>query len=416
MLRASPPTHLLPALYDEAFLAWQLQISSADRSRAKLVEKMLSELVKTDLDDTLDLLKCLQKELFDVGKRAETPEQNAREVRDSKPPELFFAEHLRLYKQLFENEFRLWSTVPYLFVCRTYGVATRGTTSESFVRIGSSAKYHGLSNLKVALPFGDPTTLLKGFNNEIRNAGEGHDDWEIADDETLRLHIIDPKTGLLKGRGHWDFKREDLLSIIKDCRQSLWALRVGVMLFVCNNQSLCSNLGQLRVRKTSEARAYVEQFARDRWFTITQLRADDARTNIYIALQLSPVVLGEMARVYFGNGESYDLARIDEQVAYDEQVVGIIQYLLTIFAEETRPPKLEIRVSNEAGQQIASVTYAPSEVHKIFSMKTGSEPPTPTSGTLPDGCYTISYRVRVPLGMREVVEQRFGRGRQNHGL
>lgn len=404
-LRRRPNPDNLAYLLDQAWDAWRLGVKKNDIKKVLFVKWMCKELKKNNENDFVLLMSRLLQDTHDTMIRSETAERNVYNAKISRNTERIFRDSIEQYKVFFENEFRLWATVPYYYVCKNYGLKNNGSTPGSYVSIGASEKFHALKNIQTLLLKGNPRDLIIGFDNEIRNAGAGHESWEITDKNTILLKIIDPKTGYPKGSEQIELSKNQLEDLLKQCRKTIWILRMGVSLFLNNNPNFVAKLGRSKNFKIKEIEGHLAQFAANRWFTVKDFIVDDERTKIQLDLQYTPKIIGDKGQVFFGNGEKYDLIKIEERVKYKYQILGILQYLLVSFFERNKLPVIDLKIRNEKEQLIAELEYQPNELQKLFLEKTEENIPVSSRGEIPDSEYLLAYEVRVPFGQREVFEK-----------
>lgn len=402
-LKQKPNGENLAFFLNEAWNAWRLNIRKEDIKNALFVEWICRELEKSDKDAFSKLMSALLNDSYDVGVRLETAERNAHNAKTSANTERIFRDNLELYKVFFESEFKRWAAVPYFYACRIYKIKNSGRAPEDFVNIGASVKFHALKSIAVPLKQGNIRDLVDGFDNAIRNAGAGHESWEIDDSDRLILHPTDPETGQQKSNKQITLTVTELEALIKRCRKTLWILKMGISFFLNNTPSFVSALDDKGDFKKKEILGYLEQFAENRSFKVTSFAIEDDRKKITLSLKYSPKVLGESGQLFFGNGERYDLVNVEKEVPYEDQVLGIIQYLTVSFFKD--PPSVELKLLDENEKVVAELKYSNGEIAKLLTAADSNERPVPTSGKMPTGKCTIAYQVRVPFGQRELFEK-----------
>lgn len=411
---------MLISLYEMAQQAWTLGVKRAEiLTRTRLVLWMMEQLATSHPNDCIELVSVMQDQFYDTSNRTNAAERNAYNAKQSKNPDRIFGDLIRLYKVFFENEFRLWGAGVYFYLCRTVGLKNSGTTPESFVHVSGAEKFHAISDLKICFPLGYPRDLCEGFDNEIRNAGEGHDSWEVTDRGTMLLSVRDPKTGLLKGSRQIEFTVNSLENQILLCRRSIWHLRAGYLLFMNNNPQFARKVRRIRQPKCGEIEAGANNFAETRWLKIKTFDINKDRTELRATLQYCPRVLGEMGRLLFSNGECYDLVKITEKVRYAEQVMGVLQFICWSGFDYANLPTIHVTVEDNNDSVLAKLSIPPNELRKLYKPASERTKPIPSDGVWPDAEYDLAYNVRVPAGKRaqaeEVISEWRKSGRLNFG-
>lgn len=402
-LKNKPNSENLAYLLNQAWSAWRLNISKEDIKRTLFVEWICTELKKQNEINFISLVSKLLSDSHDVGVRAETAERNAYNAKISKNSERIFRDYLDQYKVFFENDFRLWGTIPYYYVCKVYGIKNEGKTPESYTLIGAGAKFHALKNIRTSLTKGSLSDLIIGFDNEIRNAGGGHESWEITDKGTVILYVVDPKSGELKGKKQIEVTEEQLEDLIKQCRKTMWILRMGLTFFLNNNPDFAIKIRRSRDFKIKEIEGYLEEFAENRWFTVKELIVNEGRTEIQLGLKYSPKIIGERGQIFFGKAERYDLVKIEEETEYKFQVLDIMKYLVASFFP--KPPEIKLKIWDEKDEILADLQYDSKEAQKLYLDAAEENIPNPRNGTLPSDKCLIAYEIRVPFGQREIYEK-----------
>lgn len=402
-LKIQPHPHHLGYFYDQSWKAWRLKIGKKELKNMLFVEWMCEELHKNHELELKGLLSSILESSHDAIVRIQQSEKAYFESNSSDDIAKKFSHALRHYKVFFESELRLWGSLPYFFICKSFGVKTKCVDPESFVNLPASKKYHALKNIKTVLAKGNIKNLVSAFDNEVRNAGEGHDSYEITDEGTAVLHIIDPKTGLHRGSKTLELTYSELHNLIDLCRKNIWVLKNGIMVFINNNRAFANTFIRTNPLKIREIKALVSDFANQRWLDLSGFSIDKKQNAVKMKLQYFKKKVGVSKELIFGSGEKYDLIDIETKVEYRDQVLGIIQFLISLWDQPTLP-NLKIELFDEKEKKIASLVYEAPELNKLLSGKKG-EIPKPSSGVVPDKKYKMISTVRVPYGSRTAMEK-----------
>lgn len=398
-LKREPKGQELSYLFDQGWHAWRLNVKKEDIRNMLFVELMCEQLDKREQNAFAELVSYLLDETNDAQIRIHNSEKifyEAETVEDK------FISAVRHYKVFFETEFRLWGTVPYFFACKILGLKNSGSTPDTYVKIPASTKYYMLKNIKTLLPNGDIKELVKGFDTELRNAGDGHDSYELTDNDTIIMHVINPNTGKPVGSKKIELTYSELDRIISICRKSIWILRNGLSIFLTNNPEFKKKLQKHRLLKVSEIKASVESFAQDRRMSIANFNVSKDRKNVDISIAFNPQIEGIGGELLFGNGERYDLINLRMPVKAKYQIISILQSIVYLFIEGSTPD-IFVQVYNDKKELIAKLEYESKELTKLFQPKKEENIPIPKTGNVPDFTYHYIGEVKVPYGMRSMA-------------
>jgi hypothetical protein len=401
-LKYDPQRSNINLFFQLAENAWRLGVKKNDIKKMLFIEWICEQLASNFEADFIELAAIIMAELHDTLIITENAERNAYNSRLSGATERILGDGIRLYKVFFENEFKLWATTPYFYICKFYQVKNDGTTPDSYVRIGASEKFYALKGIEISLPRGNPKDLVDGFNTDIRNAGEGHDSWEITDKDTILLKITNPKTGKAKGAKKIELKQKELADLTDQCRKTIWSLSTGFNIFLNNNPDFIKKIPAGKLFKLNEIERKVKGFANDYWLDVKNLKIDNGRKNINISLKHDPKTIGENGQIFFGDNTKYDLVKVETEVTYKDQVLGVIQFLLSFF-DESNLPKVNVKIFNEKNLCIGNLEYEPNELKKLLLEKKNE--PLPSSGKMPTDKYFFSGEIKVPFGQRELYKK-----------
>lgn len=401
LLKDAKKTTNLPYFFHQGYLAWRLSVKKEDLERVKFVEWLCEELRKINEVELIGVLSSVLAQLYDVGVRTEQGERNLYNSQIKKDKEMAFSDLIRLYKIFFENEFRIHSTIPYLYACRAYKVKHKVSDPDAFVNVGASTKFHTLNAIKVSLPGGDISKLTLGFDNQIRNAGEGHDRWDITDKDTLVLLVVEPTTG--EERARLELSEKDLEDLLKQCRKSVWILKMGYMIFLENNKDFEDKLKIKPAIKLRELVEQVELFAENRWFDIKKLEVNEDRMQVFMAVRYRPRVVGTKTQLFFGGGKAYDLIEDESFAEYEYHMLDIVKCTLGLLGG-AKLPRVAIEMFGEEDETFGTVEYEPEELSKLFKESGALEIPVPSKGNVPDIKCRLVVFIKVPYGTRAVME------------
>ncbi len=387
---------------EQSWLAWRLTVKKKDIQNMLFVEHICEQLYKNYHNDFPQLISYMLDQVHDSTERIAISEKEYYDARNEKEKDILkiFSASLRHYKVFFESEFRLWATIPYYFAVTSYGKKSGASTADTYVEVAGGNKYQTLKDIKLVIPQGDLKDFVDGFDNTIRNAGEGHDRYELTDNETIILHDIDPHTGRNKGKR--ELTQTDITRLIDKCRKTLWILRNGVMLFMANNPNFSKALSKIRPMKLREIEHRTIAFGETRWLKVKNFKYEKEKNLLSLELHYFEKHVGISSELIMGNGERYDLLDIESKVKYKHQVWGVLQNLYYIWSQEPAPD-IDIKLFDDTNNCISDFAYSAEEMKKLLVGKRKYEPRL-KRGSLTEDCYVMVGAIRVPYGTRKVAE------------
>lgn len=401
ILRAKPSTGLLETFLDLSFLAWRLRIDTEQLRRAVYVRAMCTFVLASDSSWFEEMTKAILAETHDSDVRISSKEAAAFAAQDSGDVSSAWSATIDLYKTLFESQLRLWGTPAYSYLCKVLGVKHDAITPEEFVAVSASVKYAAMTSEKVHCPYGDPRKLVSGFDNRLRNAGGGHDDWEITDDLNLLLKVRHPKSGRLTDSV--ELTRSQFSSLVSQCRCSIWSMQVGLFAFLSEHTDILSRLERKSPMKIAELRQAVIEFARGRHFSVETLEYARGDSEVILELRYSPPLVGSKGQILMGVAGSYDVILVKHAVRCDSQVMGILQFFYSNLQSD-ECPGLKLRILAQSGSELASVEYSGDELRAAIHNSAEYRMPMAESGGLPTTEYDMIGELTVISGRKEEAQ------------
>lgn len=403
-IKKDVPADFMSFLFNQAWTAWRLKVSKNDIKEVLFVEWICNKLANNQNTraEFISLSSYILSESYNTTSRLKESEKayyNSKQKENI--PEKFSAA-IRLYKVFYESGLRLWGTIPYYFAVKIINIDSKATTPKTYVNISASEKYHSLKRIKTVLPQGSIKKLVIGFDNRIRNAGEGHDYYEISDKDTLLLHMIDPRSGKPKKIQKLELTYPELETAIDLCRKGMWILRNGFILFLVNNPSFRQEMQLKRPLKLREIQGELASIANQRWFNLTKFSVSGTKKDVEIILKQESKTVGKSSELLFGSGERYEIVNVETTVSYLEQIMGIIQYLLAMWGENNIP-NVKLRVYDKGGGVITDAKYEADELVKLIKGEKKNFP-IPATGKQLRGKYTMINEIRVPYGTKKTAQ------------
>jgi len=398
LLKCPPSSENQMYLLDMAWTAFKLNIKQNEINKVLFVGWICEELVRLDQDYFIELVSGMQEEIHDKDEIVNAAERNFYNSSGSGDLVRIYSDMNKLYHVLFESEFRLWGTIPYLYVCRTYHISSKGFSEKSLVQIGASKKISELQKIKTSTIRGNPNELTDGFNVEIRNAGGGHDTWEVTDNGKILFKILDPWKGVPKGSKEIELSIREYNELITRARKTIWILEIGLVIFLINNASISGKINPKKKLKISEIKKHLNAYAEKKWLSVTKLSASDDRKIMNITIKNYPQHFGGGGQLYVGKEAAYDIVDFEENLSYKYQTLYIMQVLVRYFCERGNLPSLIVQILTENDSCLAELEYKPAELEKLYLAPDEKNMPIPTRGQLPEDEYTIIWQFPVPIG------------------
>jgi len=398
------PGHLNPRyFYGQGWTAWRLSVDKNDLKSVKFVEWICEEMHKAHGADFEEIIAEILKNEYDASVRSEQGERNLHNSKVRGKNDQVVSDQLRLYKILFENGFKLYATIPYYYLCQVYKIPNQVSRPADYVDIGASEKLAALRSISLPPTQGDFKDLIRGFDNKIRNAGEGHDQWRILDNDSVELKITDPKTG--RHKETIIRTEKELEEDTKTCRKTKWVLAMGLTIFLTNNPEVHEQVDKKKDYTRKEIQDYAEGFADNRWFEIKDLTIAEDRSTISMIVKYSPKIVVTGGQIFFGSAEAYDIVHKKIKVEYEYQMLDIVKYILNFFDKE-KLPTITVEMLDEGEKNIGIVEYRPDELKKLFIEEGKIQIPVPATGEVPKKVCEIQVPLRVPYGTGPNLQKR----------
>ncbi len=394
LLQQKPNDGMYKFLLSHADEAWRLGIDRKDLKLVKFVENICQNLQKENENNLAKLFSSVIDEQHDTAVKTRSADRSLWEAKRDENFESVINSLLEIYKVYFENEFRLWSSVIYYYVCQRYKIKTRASNLESFVYVGASEKFQAIKNIKVSFGGGNPKDLVKGFDNQIRNCGAGHDRWEILDNNNILLNKIKSESG--EKKGEIEITKEQLEEYVKLCRKSIWILKTGIIIFSINNPDFGKKLEEKKIKKVSAIEEEAREFAKNRLFRIKEFEINQNRTELKLAVKYEKQVIPKESQIFLGGGEAYDILYVEEDSWFHFHILDIMQYIL-LQLDKKQLPNVVYDMYDEEDKLLAHVEFDNVELQKIFTSKDRYMPKAKV-GEIPKKQITISAPIRVPYG------------------
>ncbi|MDD4319556.1 MAG: hypothetical protein PHW10_04520 [Candidatus Peribacteraceae bacterium] len=381
------------AFLNQGYNGWRLGATSQDMANVQFVEKLCGELMKSCESEFITMLGELVTASYDSHIRMSAASEIAASNRESDNAEERFAGMLDRHKTLFESEFRLWATIPYFFVAKVIKSKSKAETPESYVHVSASTKYYAIKKVSIALTHGHLPNLLGAIDVRVRNAGGGHDSWEILEDERMQMHFTDPYSG--KRDGERTFTEEEFRRYFKDCEKAVWILEMGLNVFLVNNPSFFEKVQGTRKLKANEIRMKLDALVSERWIRVKDFVFNrQAKTATIVLERVKRAFMAERKEMYLSNGQKFVIIQKEIHSKYKRTILYALDILVT-HLEPQEIPVTHIQVIDENGVNIADLTFSPEELHKLLGKVTEETTPAPSNGKWPETTFSRIIEFRV---------------------
>jgi len=393
---------VLDWLVEQAWASWILNISKEEMKLLSVFEKVCRDFFDTDPDTAEKVFKSMYGAIPEAEDRSASVHEEIDYTKAHKfYDKEFLSKRIRSslseYNCLYENDFKIWATPVYASAIYLFRRPHKVSDPENVVHVPTSTKIQTIRDIKDHVPYGDLSVFVKGFDNEIRNAGVGHESFEIHDDGSFSLRVTDPYTGAIKGSGVIRLTEKSLRELTKQMRKTLWFFRVGLNVFFANNRFLVEKIAVLREMKIRDIRKDLDSFCDDRWLIVENFDFDDKTNKLSVCFKYVPKILGEKSQVYIGTAEAWDLVKHKIIVSYRDQIIGCVFHLLHLFnSRKSGVPELRVVVKDEHSKEIMDLKYERTELIRFLSEY--KIPPKPLKGEYSKGEYNMEYHLRVPYG------------------
>ncbi len=397
---------VLDWLVDQAFYSWTLGITKEEMKLLATFEKICSTLFASHPEIAEQVFRSMYNALPEAEDRSasvrEMTEQKIGSTDDSSASKRIRAA-LSAYNCLFENDFKVWSIPIYTSAIYQFGIPHKVQDPINVVHVSTSTKIQTIEQIKDTVPYGDMSVFIKGFDNEIRNAGVGHESFEVHDDGSFSLRVTNPFSGEVKGSGIITLTEKQLRDLTKEMHKTLWFFKVGFNVFLANNRELIKNIAVLGEMKIRDIKKEMEGFCDNRCLEIEQFDFDEKKPLLSMSIKYVPKIAGEGGRAFIGTAEAWEFIKREMMVPYRDQIIGCIHHTIRLFnSRKDGIPNINLIVKDEKNQEVMNLEYTKDELTRF--LVDYKVPPEPAKGKYYDGTYKMEYNVRVPYGTAEAMK------------
>lgn len=401
LLTKSSPREYYNFFLDQGYKAWRANLQTKDIENIKNLVILCEKLLKDNEAELIDILSEIIEQSSSAHEKLMQSEADYFNSSDKTNDEQIYAA-LRHYKRYYELELRLWTTIPYYFLVKN-GITSQAKSPESFVYIAASVKHHTLSSVNTIIYNLHFPDLVDAFDNDIRNAGEGHDSYDITDKGTILLKLINPRTGKFVKNKFKEITLRELKQAIDNCRKNTLLLVTAVYVFI-NNNEIHNKLKRKTPITLREIKQKFVVFADDRWFSLTDFVHDNEHNTLTIKLKFIKRAHGKSEQILFSSGEKYDVINVKFTVQFSVQLLGCAQLLFYLLKNSRYPtPHLSFVIVDEKKNTIGEIQFSAKELEK-FLLKQKHVIPQPNMNTFGAKTYDLITTLKCPFKQRTFYE------------
>ncbi len=405
LIRERLEDEMFGSFLGQAYNGWRLGVVVKDMAKVQFIERLCRLMADGYESDFLSLLGELVAAAYDSHARMSAATESANTKRLAKNPEDRFSGLLEKHKTLIESEFRVWATPVYFYACKIPKIATKAATPENYVHVSAGTKYHTIKDIAVAMLDGHLPELLGAIDIRIRNAGGGHDTWEILEDGSIKLYFTNPYSG--KRDGERKFTEEEFRSYVKECEKAVWIMKMGLNVFLANNPEVFKKVRSTRKLKATEIKAKVNALLSHRWMRVKEFDYKRESKIAEIVLErVEKTFKAERKSMTFGNGQKFIIIQKEIHSKYKRTILYAL-HLVVAELEISEVPSIHIRVLDR-DKVIADLNFKSVELQKLHGKLTEETIPQPIAGKWPEDTFSriIEFRVDPAFErqMRKVFE------------
>lgn len=376
--------------------AWSLrilQVDQTDLDKSLFIQEICFDLYK-DSNNSDKITECLNAYIEDYALEIERL-TTLDLIKQQNLEKLQYVQKLNeYYKTCFETWFRLFFSVPYLYVLLNYPISSRQIASKDVVRISAKKKYSTLSIMdKMVCRKPNFFDYITWYDNSLRNQWWGHDRYYVDNNDNIVYSKVDDETGKTKKTMSLTIKElEDTLRIIE---KNLLLIDVGIALFIANSDI---DLSWPRNRQflQREIQDYLAHYAED--LSLEALLEFTSPNKIDVKIKYAPRILWMWGQLLMGNWEMYDMIVQSQDVTRKEQILWIMHTIWKFYSPDEMP-NFSVNVFNDSNDELGNLCLSWFEVSRIITESKSKEDryePILMSWNYPRWWYKLKYEVRMP--------------------
>lgn len=352
-LRNEPDANYYSYFREQAYRLWVLQFSPADVEKINVLQKAYVELCCQDAALFVELANKVFSRIHDSRTIVEESAREYDLIAHDNHTQKAFKKGFEYYKSLFESEFALGISLFYAWVVECHKPALKNPDTD-YVSVPASQKRKTLEDQKF-------TVVIDGIDHKIRNAGSGHESWEVTDEGECIYKDIDPKTWKVKET--FQISTSDLRNEIKKIEKATAIIDLSLNIFLSNNPNIQIGYSILGIRpKISEIERIASKIGLEYQLGITKFAFEKDRSHLDLEIIHYRASSNIGATQVFSNLWAHEVVKMRWGVSYIDQVFWILFQIIHL--NEGKVFEFHLKITEEGKWSIYEGVFETEELQR----------------------------------------------------
>lgn len=389
-LKNEPDKHNYTYFREQAYRLWVLHFSKQDAEKVVALQEAYAELYAKDPTLFINLTNRMFSKLHDCRTNVESSAWEYDLLSHDDKTQMAFKKGFEYYKSLFESEFALWISLFYAWIIECHK-PTLKIGNIDYVSVPASQKRKTLGDQKFPM-------IIDGIDHKIRNAGSGHESWEITDEDECVYKDIDQRTGETKET--FQISISELREKIKKIEKATAIIDLSLHVFLANNPTITVGYSALGIRpKISEIERMTSKMASDYQLNLRKFQLGKDRGQLDLEIFHPKQAESVRPSQVFTNLWAHEVVTLRWGVSYIDQVFGILFWIIHL--NEGKAFNLHLKIVDEEVWDIYEGEFDAVELQKWADEASKEKTyPKPKEWGLPEKSYTLvaPFSVQFWLG------------------